>query len=297
VIVQPQGIATTRNGQPTSIYGTIDGLDPFAVTNEKGDFEVTSVQPAPRMVLLVEPRGMAPKIFTNLATGAERHTLTVTDGALIRGRLVEDGKPVTGAEVGLIARQRGWGADLKLIGAPYSEIRLGTRDDGSFAITNVPPGVDWYFYGKMESLAARGATDIVKCVTKDDGEEIDLGDIPVHAAHRLRGRVVLSEGGQIASGTRVILSSTQAWDSQTAVLDAEGRFEFRGLTSGGYEISASVRGYRLPPKPQPKAEDYPDREAFGKAMTAYYTAARGVTILSLDGDIDDFTIALEPVRR
>jgi hypothetical protein len=294
VIVQPQGIATTRDGKPISVYGSIDGLDPFAATNEKGDFEITSVQPASRMVLLVEPRGMAPKIFTNLATGEERHTLTVTDGAIIRGRLVQDGKPVSAAELGLIARQRGWGADLKLIGAPYNEIRIGTRDDGSFAITNVPPGVDWYLYGKMESLSARGATDIIKCATKDDGQDIDLGDIPVHAAYHLRGRVVLGEGKAIPSGTRVILSSAQAWDSQIAILDADGRFEFRGLPAGEYEISGSVRGYRLPPKSAGKPEDYPNDDAFNKALNAQYAAARGVMVFSLDRDLDDLTIALEP---
>jgi hypothetical protein len=295
VIVQPQGIATTKNGEPMSVYGTIDGLDPFAVTNEKGDFDVTSVPPATRMVLLVEPRGMAPKIFTNLATGEERHNLTVSDGFLIRGRLVEGGKPVPAAEVGVIARERGWGADLKLIGAPYTEIRVGTRDDGSFAITNVPPGVDWYLYGKMESLASRGATDIIKCATSDDGQEIDLGDIPVHAALHLRGRVVLGDGKAIAPGTRVILSSTQAWDSQTAMLDPDGRFEFRGLTASDYEISAGVRGYRLPPKPQVKPEDYTDNNAYVKAVNAQYATARGVTVFSLDRDLDDFIITLAAV--
>jgi hypothetical protein len=157
--------------------------------------------------------------------------------------------------------------------------------------------VDWYLYGKMESLAARGATDIVKYVTRADGEEVDLGDVPVHAAHRLRGRVVLREGRQIAAGNRVILASTQASDSQTAMVDADGRFEFRGLPTGGYEIAASIRGYRLPPTPQPKQENYPNREAFGNALNDYYTAVRGVIILSLDRDVDDLTITLEPLRR
>jgi protocatechuate 3,4-dioxygenase beta subunit len=295
VIVEPQGLASTRNGEPMSIYGTIDGLDPFAVTNEKGDFQVTSTMPATKMVIQVEPRGMAPKIFTNLTTGEERHTLTVTDGALIRGRLVEDGKPVPAAEVGVIARERGWGADLKLIGAPYSEIRVGTRDDGSFAITNVPPGVDWYLYGKMESLASRGATDIMKLATKDDGQEIDLGDVPVHSAFHLRGRVVLSDGKPVAPGTRVILSSTQAWDSQTAALDGDGRFEFRGLTASDYEISAGVRGYKLPAKPQVKREDFADNDAYVKAMSAQYASARGVTVFSVNRDLDDFTITLDAV--
>src|SRR5215469_3579703 len=94
VIVQPQGIATTRNGSREFLYDTIEGLDPFAVTSDKGDFDIVSAIPASRMAVLVEPRGMAPKIFTNLATGVKRHTLTVSDGALIHGRLVQNGKPV-----------------------------------------------------------------------------------------------------------------------------------------------------------------------------------------------------------
>jgi hypothetical protein len=295
-VVQPQGIATIRGGKPTSIYGTIDGLDLFAVTNVNGDFDIVSTTPASAMVVLVEPRGMAPKIFTNLATGDERHPVTVSDGALVRGRLVQDGKPVSTAELGLIAQQRGWGADLKLIGAPYNEIRMGTRDDGTFAITNVPAGVEWYLYGKMESLANRGATDIIKCVTKDDGQDVDLGDISVHPAHTLRGRIVLADGSTLAPGNRVVLSSSRAWDSQTAVLDSEGRFEFHGLASGDYEVSASVRGYRLPPKPAVKAEDYPDREQFIKAQQAWYANARGVSVFSLDHDVDDFTITLQPAQ-
>lgn len=66
---------------------------------------------------------MAPTIATNLATGIERHLITVTEGATIRGRLVQDGKPIPDGEIGLIARERGWGTDLKLVGYPLPEIR------------------------------------------------------------------------------------------------------------------------------------------------------------------------------
>ncbi len=57
-----------------------------------------------------------------------------------------------------------------------AEVRIGTNGDSTFAITNVPTGVEWYVYGKMESLAARGQAPVVECATKRDGEEIDLGD-------------------------------------------------------------------------------------------------------------------------
>ena len=87
---------------------------------------------------MVTARGMAPKLVT-MPTGAERKTITATDGALIRGRLVYRGKPVPDAELGLVLHQN-------LAGYWYPEVRIGTRDDGTFAITNIPPGHLWLLY-------------------------------------------------------------------------------------------------------------------------------------------------------
>jgi acetylornithine deacetylase/succinyl-diaminopimelate desuccinylase-like protein len=77
--------------------------------------------------------------FDVIPSGTENHVITLTDGAVVRGRLVENGKPVGNAEVGLIGRPRGgYGANLQLSGYPYEEIRIGTQRDGRFVITNVP---------------------------------------------------------------------------------------------------------------------------------------------------------------
>ena len=67
--------------------------------------------------------------------------------------------------------------NLTIIGDPYDEIRIGTQEDGLFVITNVPAPVDWYVYGKMESIAALGATAPVHCATTRDNEEVNVGDI------------------------------------------------------------------------------------------------------------------------
>jgi hypothetical protein len=124
------------------------------VTNSKGDFELAYNQKAIGMVILVEARGMASRVLA-VPTGAERTTVTVSDGAVVRGRLVNHGKPVAGVQLGLFPQHRGgFGANLKIIGDPYEEIRIGTQPDGTFVITNVPAHVDWYVYGKMDSIAA-----------------------------------------------------------------------------------------------------------------------------------------------
>jgi hypothetical protein len=192
---------------------------------------------------------MAPA-FIVIPAGLERHVITIAHGAIVRGRLVQDGKPVGDAEVGLYGRPRGgFGQNLGLSGYPYEEIRIGTQPDGTFAITNVPPPVDFYIYGKMDSVAARGATGAVDCATKHDEEIVDVGDIQIRPAQRLQGRVVLSDGKPIPDGMRVTISSERAWDTQTAMLPPEGRFEFVGLAAGSYSVFASVKGYTLPKTP------------------------------------------------
>jgi hypothetical protein len=194
-------------------------------------------KPAAEMILQVSARGMAPKLFTE-PTGADRKTMVVSDGATVRGRLMVNGKPVANAEVGLITHER-------RSGTMYSEVLIGTKEDGTFTITNVPAGRIWMLYPKMESLAARGiGSQAVPFETKDDGQEVDVGDIRLTAAHMLKGRVVLSDGKPIPPGMRVTVGADQAWDNQMAEIGADGSFEFHGLPAGVYGVHPSVKGYR-----------------------------------------------------
>ena len=268
-VVEPFGILDkTEDGQTRSLYFGVPGLEPMAVSNDKGEFELAHTAPFEAMALQVEARGMAPKIFTHLATGDQRHTLSVSEGSVIRGRLVRQGKPVPNAQLGLLAREHAWGANLTMVGYPLPEIRIGTNDDGRFAITTVPANVQWHVYGKMESLAGLGGSPIVECMSKGDGEELDLGDLALLPAFRLRGKVLLSDGKAIPSGMRITVSASRVKDSQTAVLDRSGAFEFSGLAKGDYIVFASVRGYTL---------------ATGSEIA-----------LTIDRDITEFAVTLKP---
>jgi Carboxypeptidase regulatory-like domain len=300
-VVQPIGaLFDTKTG--ASRYGSLPGLDPIAISNKEGEFEIAYSQSAEkiqglpptfarvpvRILESIEARRIAPA-FAVISAGAERHLLTITEGATVRGRLVQDGKPVSDAEVGLIGRpQGGFGRNLEPIGQPYDELR-GTQQDGTFAITNVPAPADWYIYGKMESAATRGATGVVECTTNHDKEIVDVGNLQVKPAHSLRGRVVLSDGKQIPDGMRVTISSEQAKDSQTAMLPPDGRFEFVGLTAGNYSAFASVKGYTLSKTPVSVER----KRADGSVDT--FTYPPGVAPpFSVDHDVDDFVITLHP---
>lgn len=238
VVIEQHGVSFQGPHGMGTMFGPMDWIDQAAVTNEKGEFEIAYGKPAVKMILQATARGMAPKMFTE-PTGPDRKTLTVTDGALIHGRLLYQGKPVANAEVGLVTHDRS-------SGAMFPEVRIGTKDDGTFALTNIPAGRIWLIYPKMESLAARGiGAEAIPCQTKDDGEDVDVGDIELKPAHTLRGTVQLSDGKPIPADMHVTLSADRAWDSQIVPIDSDGHFEFHGLIAGVYSISPAVKGYRL----------------------------------------------------
>jgi hypothetical protein len=98
----------------------------------------------------------------------------------------------------------------------------------------------------MESLAPRDlSAEIVECASKDDGQVVNVGDIPVRPAYTLRGKIVLSDGKLIPPDMRLFLSSDRGADSQTLALPPDGLFEFRGLARGVYRLLPSVKAYEV----------------------------------------------------
>jgi hypothetical protein len=176
-VIQSIGISMIDGKNEESILGTPKGLEPIAITNAKGEFEVANQRPTLAILLSIEARGYAPKV-QGLASGADRKTITISRGSVIKGRLVDRGMPVAGAEIGVSPRHPGGiMGHLKLYGDLYGEIRVGTQADGSFVLADVPTSVDWYIYAKMESLSKGLATAHAECASKRSGEITDVGDL------------------------------------------------------------------------------------------------------------------------
>jgi Carboxypeptidase regulatory-like domain len=293
-VVQPIGaLFNVKTG--ASLYGMVPGLDPIAVTDGNGTFEIAYSQPAephpmvpspPVQVLAsIDARGMAEAVAV-LPAGIHRDTIIARDGATVRGRLVQNGKPVGEAEIGIFGYPRGgFGVGLKVFGSPYDEIRIGTQPDGTFSIPNVPVPGKWYVYAKMDSVAKLGATGNFKCATKSNGEFIDLGDLQLKPAYHLRGKVVLSDGKAIPNGMRVTISSESAFDSQTATLPPDGHFEFVGLAAGDYAVWASVKGYSPPPIAPVSVKGHDGRA---------YAYTPPPPPVSVKRNVDDLVITLYP---
>jgi protocatechuate 3,4-dioxygenase beta subunit len=239
-VVEQEGVGFQGRGGMGHAFGPRDWIDLIAVTNDKGEFEMAYCKPAVEMILRVSPRGMAQKLFTE-PTGPDRKTMTVTDGATIFGRVLQpDGKPAANVEIGVMAHSRA-------AGTGFPEMVIGTREDGTFAMTNVPVGRVLYLYPKMESLAPLGfAGNPEPLETKDDGQEIHMGTIQLQPSYALRGKVVLSDGAPVGKEMRVTIGADTVMDSQMVMLGPDGTFEFKGLTKGIYSLMPGVRNYKLP---------------------------------------------------
>jgi beta-lactamase regulating signal transducer with metallopeptidase domain/uncharacterized GH25 family protein/peroxiredoxin len=219
-------------------WGSLPGVDPLAVTDEQGDFLLTSRNPFLAMDVIVESRGLARKTFTELRSGTTRHDLTMTEGAMVTGRVTWQGKPLPGVSVGMVATDR----------RPESftgNFEVGTDADGRFAFINLPPNVQYQLYGIMQTLQSYGAAKSLPISTEGDGSKVDAGDLVVGPAHRVSGRVVLDDGNPIPPGTRILINREAAWDGLQIVLDQEGRFDTAGIPSGDVSLGVEVPGYRL----------------------------------------------------
>ena len=237
-VIQPELVEYKMANGQIMLSTPIAWINEITVTNEQGEFEVTSDKPAIEMTLRVSAPAMAPKHF-NAPTGSERQTTVVTEGATVRGRLIYDGKGVADAEVGLVPTD-------STMGRWYPEVRIGTAKDGSFAIANVPPARIWLVRPTIDSLASRGIGAGARlCETRRDGEEINLGDIQLTRAHTLRGQIVLGDGKSIPAGMRVTISADRTQDAQVADLGPDGKFRFDGIPDGIYSVAPAVKGYRL----------------------------------------------------
>ncbi|MGH7244059.1 MAG: carboxypeptidase regulatory-like domain-containing protein [Phycisphaerales bacterium] len=240
--------------------GNVEGLDKFAISDEKGLFTLACTQAAvAKWNLDVGARSFASRHVPGVVRTDQPQEFKLGTGGIVRGRLLQDGKPVPNAQMVLSHSTRTWGYTLG-----YE--RIGTNADGYFIFTNIeigdfPPEAEdkwivdesgpldsWWLSATMNSLKGTGATPPQRIRVQKHGDEIDVGDVIVQPPLHIRGKVVTADGKPLPTGSRISINSEAAWDPALISIADDGSFSFDGLFPGDWILSPNVKGYNISPK-------------------------------------------------
>lgn len=236
-VLSPRG---RKLGKMTQ-WGGMDGIDELALCDERGEFELGVSAPKEELMLEVSARGFASRMFPWLAAGPEPHALALGRGVTVTGLVKKGAEPLAGVELGIAQVDRGGEHFL-------GDRTIGTGADGRFTFVNVAPKDAWTLYGCMGSLKKHGALSVRPIQTGADETTLDVGTLVVEPGFRLAGRLELSDGTALPPDHRVLLGREEAWDSQTALVGADGRFAFEGLPRELCTLTTRLHGYVISPR-------------------------------------------------
>ena len=232
--VEPDGISTSPGSRS---WGGSHGFPDQVLSNTNGEFILSRKDPFLRLQVEVHATGLAPANFWLDVTNGVT-TIELGVGAVVKGRVLKDGKPLGGLRIGISGKDRS--SDVY---AGHYETKVNA--DGTFAFNHLPANTAWYYYGLMASFRPYGALPPTLVQTSTDGETTDLGEVEVAPGLKLGGRVQTRHGEPVPKGLEVRLGYDTAWDSQSARVDDQGRFALDGISKGQVQVSLNQRGWRL----------------------------------------------------
>lgn len=237
-IVKARGCQTVVDkANQTHRYYLVDGIDVGALTNDAGEFLLTSKEPLSFLDLEVTARGAMQQRFEEMACGEHQNELPLMEGATLTGRVVHEGNPVAGVGVGIT------GVDPQISTGYHDAL---TDAEGRFVIGRVYPNVRLYVFTEMDTLAGQNLAAPRRVVTScPDRETIDVGDLQLQMAYRLEGQLVLSDGRPVPPNTAVTFHRHWIGDWQSTLVDQDGKFSFAGVPAELIELRTSLDGYRL----------------------------------------------------
>jgi peroxiredoxin/uncharacterized GH25 family protein len=218
-------------------FGGNKEVDPVAVSDDAGEFTINSAEPFDAVGVDVEAAGFAKGIFQRLATGGEVHMLKLDEGVTVKGRVLHDGKPLRGIDMGIAGANR------------RSEIFVGdytvaTDTNGAFLFPNLPARTEYFVYGRMKSLGEKGSIPSRRVKTGEVGFTVDFGDLVAQPGYRLEGVVRLTGSNSVPEKTQVMVSRKDAWDQLITHTDGQGRFKLTGIPPETVSVHSRVPGYR-----------------------------------------------------
>lgn len=207
-----------------------------ATTDADGNFVLNAKEPVLALDLNVSARDFAPRKFMLVPAGEKENLIQLAPGRSVIARVVKDGRPLAGVDLGLVMTNR----NANTFEGPFNAT---TDAQGVARFDHVPAGLDYTVFGKIKSLMPYGALPATKLHVEDLAEPKNLGDLAVAPAYKVSGQVVLSDGKPFPLDSAIYISGENAWDSLTIPLAPDGRFEAQGLAADVYAIRLRLKGY------------------------------------------------------
>ena len=237
--VSINGISTGRStsfGQPPA------GTDVVAISDSAGEFDIYVAKSFDSVGLQIEAPGMARTKFTGATPGCARRDFVLPVGAGLVGRVVRDGKPVKGINVGVASADRG---AISFTG----DFVVGTDAEGTFVFPNLPADRAYQFYGVMDSLRGIGAVPARVVHVGREGSKTDLGTINLTPGWRVAGEVRVANSTTLPAGSRLTVNREGAWDFSIIDLPADGRFDLPNVPGEVVSLSVGMTGYHAAVSP------------------------------------------------
>ncbi len=247
-VLLPDG--TPANGATVDVRASLPIVpqsEPFPIdeqvrTDVTGKFVIHSQQPLKRLMAKVDQPGTMDRVVFTLQPGEHQNILQLTTGTTVSGRVLHQARPVSGVVVALTPADPT--APRNVIGA----YEATSDDDGQFTFHNVHPKMTFRLYTRMESLRERNLAAITRQVRSPmEGQAVETGELNLHPAHVIHGRVATHTDELPPPGTRIIVERIDLLDAQSTTVDSQGYFELRGLPSEPVALSIEMPQYKLSP--------------------------------------------------
>jgi hypothetical protein len=192
----------------------------------------------------IEASGYAPQWgpVAHAAPRQREQTIVLQPAGSIAGRVVLEGEPVAHLPIRYAESDRSpemiCSPDMGAICAsPYRgwDRRIQTDGLGEFCVPALGTG------RYRLSIGAQGVGDFESFVDVETGQVRDVGTIPLAREARIRGACVYPPNvlPEERRHVQLTLHGDGALEGKETVVDAKGRFEFRGLGPGKYRVDAA----------------------------------------------------------
>ncbi len=215
-------------------YGGIKNVDQFAVSGDDGAFIMIADKPGRQFDVLFEHPRYAPQLAH--PSSGENCEITLTPGVKVTGRVVKDGQPLAGVQIGLTQADRNMDRYIGMFS-------IGTDADGKFTVEHVPENDQYDVLATMQSLGERGCCRPVH--VKVDTADADADDLNIEPGVTVSGTVVLSEGQKLPPNATASLSIEDNFDGATTKVKPDGTFKFVGVPTGVVRLYIQGKGLAM----------------------------------------------------